>query len=81
VEATATVIIYDQIGNKMWSKTGSAKDFPDRKIRLGWKVHNLKKRKVGTGTYMAIVKTEYGDINSSKKVNTVSIPIGVKEKE
>lgn len=81
VEAKATVIIYDQMGNKMWSDSGLAKDFPDRTIKLKWNGQNLKKRKVGKGTYLARVKTEYGDKNSSKKVNIVNIPIGIKEKE
>lgn len=79
VEAKTTIIIYDQMGNKVWSKTGFAKDFKDRKIKLKWNGQNLKKRKVGKGTYLARVKTEYGDVNASKKVNTVDIPIGIKE--
>jgi len=79
VEAKTTIIIYDQMGNKLWSDTGYAKDYPDRKIKLKWKGQNLKNRKVGMGTYLARVRTEYGDINAPKKVNVVDIPIGVKE--
>jgi len=80
VEAKSSIIIYDQMGNKLWSDTGYAKDYPDRKIKLKWKGQNLKNRKVGKGTYLAIVRTEYGDINdTNKKVNIANIPIGVKE--
>lgn len=80
VEAKSTIIIYDQMGNKLWSDIGYAKDYPDRKIKFKWKGQNLKNRKVGKGTYLAIVRTEYGDINdTNKKVNIANIPIGVKE--
>lgn len=79
VEAVSTVIVYDQMGNKIWSGTDSTKNFEDRKIRIKWDGQNLKKRKVGKGTYLARVRTEYGEINEPKKVNVVNIPIGVKE--
>jgi hypothetical protein len=79
VDAEATIVIYDQVGNKLWVGKGSSNDRKDRQIQIGWKGQNLKKRNVGQGTYLARVKTVYGDKNAPKKENIVDIPIGIKQ--
>ncbi len=79
VDVKSTVVIYDQMGNKLWQESGISADRPDREIHLKWNGKNLKGRKVGQGSYLAKVITWYGDMNSSKQKNVTDITIGVRQ--
>jgi hypothetical protein len=58
------VIIYDPVGNVVHSDKMSSKTSPTPELKISWNGHNRYGRKVGKGTYLAIVKAS--DLNSQK---------------
>jgi len=72
IKLSATVIIFDNLGNRIVPETAMTFNSQTSKVIYNWNGYNQHGRKAGSGTYLAIVKVTYNGVITSAK-----IPIGV----
>lgn len=81
VNLSASVVIYDRMGNKIWQQDANSLTQPvdyRRTIKMNWNGYNKSGRLVGNGTYM--VKVSAVDNSTSTKAReTQEFLVGVKK--
>lgn len=77
LEIQATVVIYDNLGNKVHQDFQKSINNKNPQVELRWNGENLSGKRVGKGTYMAIIRAEE---KTGRRVETARLFIGVKPK-
>lgn len=77
LDIQATVRIYDHLGNKVHEDFQKNKNSKTSQLKLKWNGENLSGKRVGSGTYMAVIRAED---RIGHRVETARLFIGVKQK-
>jgi len=77
LEIQATVVIYDNLGNKVHQDFQKSINNKNPQVELRWNGENLSGKRVGKGTYMAVIRAEE---KTGRRVETARLFIGVKPK-